>query len=365
MEKYLNSSKLSPIEMAKHLITLKSFTNKKSDFDEIKKTLVPVESHERIDQIIYGLEQEDEFAILCKLMCTCESISKIGQSPIIDSDEIAPDFIASFSPGSAIKGISKSKLGLRYQCFIEIKSCKKSVFKISAKDLKRRMSYANRFKLPLVFAVRFTMFQAHGVWAMVEASRLLKQGRRIEIGNILDGVKTVLLDDYGILTDPNMFVAHYYDTSPGLKGIKHFEYGTLTRTVFLFPDEEPIYIEDEEMTMVNVLLGVFEFKEAQVEREGSVTCQVVDLRSQMKFLSDIVFRINHLANDEDGNTDFDATKVISTLDSTDNKQPLINREIVEYAISLLNSKRQMFYKMGLGEEKDLDRTIRSLKKANN
>lgn len=357
MEQYLNSSKLSPIEMAKHLISLKSFTNKKFDFDKVKEALVPHDKIGRVNQIIYGLEQEDEFAILCKLMGTCESLTKIGQNPLIQNNEIAPDLMGSFLPKSSV---DKDKTdSFEYKCFIEVKSCKKKFFKISAKDLKRRVAFAERYKMPLIFAVRFTAFDSNGIWAIVDSINLFKNKRRIQISDILDGMKTVLLDDYGIYSDPHLHVAHYYDSNLQ-EGMKHKKYGVLVKTVILLPDQEPISIEGKNASLISFFIGMFDGEVAKVESENNITCEVVYIGSQLKILSDIMFQINRQVIDEDGNYDFDASKVMSLLDSKDGKYPLLTREMVEYSIFYLNSKYPMFHPMGLGEEKNRKSMLRNL-----
>jgi hypothetical protein len=125
MKELLDHSKLSPVELAKHLMTFKSLAKTKKDFEKLKNEIIAGEKLERINQIISGLEQEDELAVLCKLMNTCDSISKIEQSPIIQNDEIAPDFLASFTPGCTVTGKAKKDINVTFNCFIEVKSSKK------------------------------------------------------------------------------------------------------------------------------------------------------------------------------------------------------------------------------------------------
>jgi len=362
MKEYLASSKLSPIELAKHLMVFKSSADTKKDFEQIIKSLVSEDQTERVGQIIRGLEQEDEFAILCKLMGTCESISKVGQSPIIDTDEIAPDFIASFSPGCSVSGKEKEDINLKYQCFIEVKSSKNKIFKISARDLKRRKKFSSRFKLPLIFAVRFTMFEGHGIWVLVDSSKLAKSGRRIEVSDFIGNLNHVLFDDYGVYTHPNLYVAHYYDSNFEGPGITHGDHGALDRTVFLFPDEPSIVVDENDQVLVNAFLDNFEFKQVKVERESNITCVISSVGSQSRFLSDILFFVNHLAIDEYGETSFDASRAIARMDSKDNSIPLVGREMIEYVMQMMNSKKEMFFKIAMGKPETQERILHNLKK---
>ncbi|MBD3844016.1 MAG: hypothetical protein IE909_19495, partial [Campylobacterales bacterium] len=60
MKEFISPDGISPIELAKRLMHFKGMTGSKVDFETIKKQLVPSESLERVNQIVRGLEQEDE-----------------------------------------------------------------------------------------------------------------------------------------------------------------------------------------------------------------------------------------------------------------------------------------------------------------
>lgn len=365
MKQFLDNSELSPVELAKHLMSFRSLTETKNDFEAIKNSILPDQRTQRVEQIITGLEQEDEFAILCRLMETCESISRISQTPIVENGEIAPDFLASFSPGCSVTGKSRKDINVRFNCFVEVKSTKAKVFKISKNDLAKRKAFATRYRIPLVFAVRFLIFQSQGFWVMVDATRLEQNGRRISVGDVIGNLNHVLFDDYGVTPHPHLHVAHYYDaTKQG--GIRHKKYGPLFKTVLLLPDEKPIVLEDSKEVLVNALLDSYEFKEVQVIQNGPVTCVVSFIGFQMRFLSDILFRINHLAVDSDGTPAFDATRVLTRLDNKEKPPTLITRSMVEWVVSFLNRNRDrdklLFLKMGIGEPADQEKRLRRLTK---
>lgn len=360
MKDLFSSEKLSPIELAKGLLNLKGLANNARDFDQIKKTLIPDGIIDRVSQIIKGLEQEDEFAVLCRLMETCDSISKVGQSPIIANNEVSPDFIASFRPGCSVQGLDKDKIGVVYNCFVEVKSCQEKRFKISSKDLSARKRFAQRFGLPLIFAIRFTLFKGQCYWILIEANKLEKQGKKVNIADLIGNLSPILLDDYGVFTHPQLHLVSYYSKTPGVNGIKHAKHGTLVKTYILLPGSTPIEIEDNANILVNAVLEGFDFKTTEERSENELTCVVSHIGAQMRFLSDMIYRINNLARDESGETTYDATRIITRMDSPSDKQFLIPRTLVENVISYLNSKTTLLFKMGIGDPKDQEKILRSL-----
>lgn len=361
MKEFIDSEKLSPIEIAKNVISLKGLTDTSQNFDAIKRAIIPEGEIDHINQIIKGLEQEDEFAVLCKIMETCDSISKIGQNPIIGNEEIAPDFIVSFRPGCSVQGLSKDKIGVIYNCFIEVKSCKKKKFRISAKDLKARKKFAQRFGMPLVFAIRFTMFEGQCYWILVEANRLETQGRKLDVTDLIGNLSSVLFDDYGLFTHPQLHFVHYYSKAPELEGIMHKDYGVLAKTVVLLPNCDPIEI-DENSIIVNAIIDCFDFKTVHVESDNNITAVVSHIGSQMRFLSDMIYRVNNLARNENGESIYDASRIISRIGSSADKPILITRKIVEYAVHYLNSRKLMLFKMGIGDPKEQEKILRSLER---
>lgn len=360
MKNLIASDKLSPIELAKRVMNFKGLADSKSDFDKIKGQLVPEDCLARVDQIIKGLEQQDEFAVLCKVMGTCESLTRIDQNPVIETSEIAPDFLASFKPGCSVQGLHKKDINVTYNCFIEVKSCKAKKFKISEKDLKSRMQFAQRFGLPLVFAIRFTLFASHCYWILIESEKLSRQGRKVEVDSLIGNLSPVLFDDYGLYTHPSLRFIHYYDSSPGKSGIRHKNCGVLFKTYMLLPDKQPIEIEENNSVLINAVLDSFEFQVVQEEKDGNITAIISSIGNQMRFLSDMVYRVNNLAREENGKPVYDATRVVSRLDSSSSKSMLITRDMVEHAVRLLNSKEMALFKMGIGEPKTQEKILRAL-----
>lgn len=362
MKDLFSSGKLSPIELAKSVINLKGLTGSKDDFDKVKETLVPEECFERVNQIIHGLEQEDEFAVLCKLMGTCESITRLGQTPIIGNEEKGPDFLASFRPGCAVTGLTREDLNIVFNCFVEVKSCKLKKFKITERDLKARRNFAQRFGMPLLFAIRFTLFEGQCYWIVIDSEKLQKQGRKVEVTELIGNLSNVIFDDYGVFTHPKLHFIHYYDSNPEVTGILHKDHGALVNTVIITPAGESIKIDHDLGIFVNAVLDAFELKTINVASEGTITSVVSSVGSQMRILSDIIYKVNNLARDSRGNVVYDATRILQTIDSPSSKPLIITREMIENTIRYLNSKELTMFKLGIGEPKDQEKILRSLAK---
>lgn len=360
MIEIFKSNRLSPVELAKHVMALKPLSDSKKDFDTFKKKIVPKDQIERVNQILSGLEQEDEFAILCRIMGTCESISKLGQSPVIENKEKNPDFLVSFHPGCSVQGLSKKEITGKYNCFVEVKSCRKDIFKISKNDLKARRQFAARFGLPLVFAIRFTLFEGQCYWILIDDKTLQKQGRKVKIDQLIGSLSAVLFDDYCIFTHPGLHLLHYYKKAINLSGIKHGKYGFLIKTYILLPEVKPIELEDDVSVLINAVLDSFEFKTIETQTEGDVSAVISNIGSQVRFLSDMIYRTNNLARDEDGQAIYDPTSIVSRLDSKNDKPSIIKREMVEWVIRNLNSKEMMFFMMGIGEPKEQEKILKAL-----
>jgi len=360
MEEIFRTKKLSPIEFAKHVMSLRPLSDSQKEFEDFKKTIVPKDQIRRVNQIIRGLEQEDEFAILCRVMGTCESISKLGQSPIINEIEKGPDFLVSFHPGCTVQGLSKKDIKGKYNCLVEVKSCKKESFKISKNDLKARKKFPARFGLPLVFAIRFTLFEGQCYWILINAKTLERQGHKVKIDQLIGSLGPVLFDDYSVFTHPNLHLLHYYTEDPNLSGIRHENYGVLIKTYLLLPDLKPIELEENVPVLINAVLNCFKFKTVKTEKDGEVSSVISHIGSQARFLSDMIYRTNNLPKDRYGQIVYDPTSIVSRFDSQNEKPTLITREMVEWVINYLNSKAIMFFLVGIGEPKEQEKVLRAL-----
>lgn len=357
MKEFL-SSKISPIELAKAVRSLKGVSQNDSSFSAMFDSLTSDENKERIAQILDGTEQEDEFSVFCKLMETCESLNKIDQTPLIKSDMIAPDFIATFSPRSSLKKLPNEAC-IKYRCFIEVKLCYERKFRISKKDLQKRRAYAENYGLPLLFAIKFMPFKKSGFWLAIDAKELEKKGRKASIEDIIDSHTPILFDDYTVLTSPGLHIINYYKKQKAGAKPSHDVHSEMCGTYLVLPDKEPLEIEDRDETLINAVLDCFEFNEVSRHNDGGVTAVVSSIGGQMRFLSDLIYRLNNLAKDDSKSPLYNAARIIAESDLTDSPYPLLTRGYAEIAFSLLNKNEPLLWFGGIGDpDKNLKRLMR-------
>lgn len=348
---------ISPIEMAKSISNLKPLTETNKDFETLKDQLIPTELQPRVDQILKGLSEEDEFAVLCKSMDTCTSLTKLDQTPIIDTEEQTADFLCSFSPGISVAGKNQKHVNRHYSCLVEVKSCQKEAFKISQKDLDRRIRFAQKFRLPLVFAVRFTKFCEHSLWVWQEAHYLAKNGRRLDPTSLSQSVGAILLDDYFLHPHPHMHIIYYYDKKAN-GGASHKDYGVQTSIVVLIGDQ-PLELPKEHAMLIGLALEMFEKEECDIKTSGSETAVLMRVKEQGRMLSDIIHFCNRCAVDEKGEPSFDARRFLSMQDGP--KKPLfITRDMIEFAIAWLNHPEVTMFKMALIEPKKHEKILKKM-----
>lgn len=113
---------VSKMELAKTLKSIKAVTNEVT-YEEVKHRLVSPEMTDEVERSIGGLVEEDEFALLCKLMGTSTHLINLEQRPIIPGDYIVPDFFARFDTDSTLLKLKSNHRG--YCCLIDVKSTDK------------------------------------------------------------------------------------------------------------------------------------------------------------------------------------------------------------------------------------------------
>lgn len=343
--------RISDIELAKALAAMQGVFDSNKEFNEFINSLVNKEVQPRIHQIIQGLSQEDEFAVLCKTMGTCASISKIGQTPIVkNTDEKAPDFLASFHLGYSLAYINPQSSSKILNCFVEVKSCKKTNFSISSKDLKARQKFADRFKLPLLIAVRFTMFNDQTYWVIEEASKVAINNGKINITDAVDSIGSILFDDYLFTPHPHLRTVEYYEKTPTMKGLKNKTYGTLVRIELLLPGLPAYTIPANDTWLVCLFLIMFSPEKLDEKAlDNNTTAVYYKIENQGRLVSDIAYSSNYLIKDENGNRTYNAGKFLARIDS-DHSNAIITKYIVEVAASIINAKNVHFFRYGIGSE---------------
>jgi hypothetical protein len=356
------ASQRSRMEQAKALRVLKGITTSDSEFEALAKALFPTPDPSR-DRALEGLSQEDEFAILCRLMGTCTHIARLDQAPLLErQDSIVPDYLASFSPGFSSLGLSPKAVGCTYKCFIEVKSDDKKKYKISERDLKRREDFCHHFGQPLVFALRFKQYQG-AAWLLVTSQQFRDFHRTLDMTQMLKGIGHLLLDDYTIAA-PNAFdVVYTWDTNATVGGIRHDKYGVVVQ-VDLLEKNSRVPVRDLARDFVCLFLEPFLPEILSTSTTGTRTMQLLRIPgNQARSISSLVYFCNRIRSDATtGEAAYDAVRITSSFDSPKPHLTLFTRELIEYVALEFFLKPRRLFKIALGSPEDELARLKGLSK---
>jgi hypothetical protein len=176
------------------------------------------------DRSVAGLCQEDEFAVLCKIMGTATLLVELGQRPIIQSDLIPPDFLIRFETGCELLNIPRSK-EFGFKCLVEVKATAKDEFKIKGSLLRRRREFADLLGMPLLFAVRFMKARQNAVWAVVWDRDRSKSSLSVGINDVSEGVGPVIWNDFLLMLRPDLMIIKQYDKSFEVADVGNIDHG--------------------------------------------------------------------------------------------------------------------------------------------
>ena len=340
-----NIRDVSDVELAKRIKELKGIAPA-ATFDEILKRLVPEEKLQTVERIINSLSQEDEFALLCKMLNCCSSITPLNQTPIIGEDEVTPDFQATFHAGSFLSNVSSFEAP-GFNCMIEVKSTEKLKFKSSRADIDKRRRFSARYKLPLLYAIRFLAVKSHAFWVVMSADDLYDKNK-IDTSTYVDSLGQLLFDNYSILTNSSYtLVRKYSKEKPGI-GEKHEELGELQSLELVSSDGKVYQPDSTDSLVLAMLYGLFASSKSYTETHNgeSVVYSGFEL---MRFLTlvDVVYYLNNIISDADGNKYYEPIRAMANLDSPTNPTMLINRSIIEGVIRRTNEACGDFFFFGI------------------
>jgi len=334
----MDSDENSKIERAKALLAAKSLTSP-DGYATIESILAPNDA-ENVTRTIEGLSQEDEFALMCRLMGTATHIVPLEQRPIIKGEFIVPDFMVSFQPGCTPMKKPRQEHG-GFRCFIEVKSTKDMKFKISGSALRKRRAFADEFGLPLLFAVRFLKFNDHALWVMVEDRDRSKSSLKINVNNLTQGVRHVLWDDYFLIVLPSVhFRAVYEKVSPSKSnGVRHVDYGALREFHLVAPPGRVIsgpHVVNNAAIYTGAQAGVlsaffegFQPELIAIETENNTTTLQLQPTAPCS-ITDLVYSYNRLPRDDDGRVLLNPSRILA---GTDPGSSLATREFIEKVAS--------------------------------
>jgi len=214
MSKDKSHKSASDIQRAKALKAIRAVASDEQ-FARISRELVSEEEASKLAPKIAGLTEEDEFAVLCRLMDTVSHISALEQAPIIPGDSIAPDFLVRFQPGLWCEGKGR-EYHRGFPSFVEVKSTPDLKWHLSGSQLKKRRNFAVAFGLPLLFAVRFTKFSGNAYWVIVHDDDWAKNRIDVGVGDLSSSLRHIFFNEYWYMLRPGTTFEQRFDSgAPG------------------------------------------------------------------------------------------------------------------------------------------------------
>lgn len=322
---------VSRIELAKALKAIQAVTAPEQ-FAQIFSIISPAEDASAIQRAISGLSEEDEFALLCRLMGTATHLAPLEQRPIIHNDSIAPDFLARFHLGPPPQNLTSANSS-SFCCFVEVKSTEDERFKIGGSNLRKRRAFADVFGFPLLIAVRFLRAGHHALWAIVHDSDRSATSLTITPQDALEGVRPIIWHEFGYLLRPRLYFEAEFDAEHADTNVIHPEFGT-QREFRVVGDHATLPLTGEAAFFVSMMFEAFDLVQSRVERQGTRTTQRLEPRTPQLFLADLVFRMNRQLREESGELVYNASKSLARLDM-DAERYLVTRQFVESLIGPL------------------------------
>lgn len=332
------STDVTKIELAKALKSIKAVATTEQ-FEETKKLYIQKGGEESVMSAVDGLSEEDEFAMLTKLLGTATHIIGLEQRPLIEGEYIVPDFFMNLKMGNAVNGKSAKDFS-EYKCLMEVKSTEKDNFKIGGSRLQRLRNISDLMGFPLLFAIRFLRAKQNAFWAIVEDDRN-STSLNVTYQAAIDGVRNVIWNEYVLTPNPNLIIQCEFSKSANIKSIIHSEYGKQVSATFT-DGTNSLFQNDSEAFMTCGLLETYNLQEFKVEKiDEDKTIQYLRPTLSMAFLADLIYKMNNLIVDEFGNVVYDASKLLVRSD-TGAHNTLVNREIIEILAKPLVDNKLLF-----------------------
>ena len=344
------SADVTRIELAKALKAIKAVATIEQ-FEETKKLYIQEGGEGSVMSAVNGLSEEDEFAMLTKLMGTATHIIGLEQRPLIEGKYIVPDFIVNLKMGNAVNGKSSKDFD-GFKCLMEVKSTEKDNFKIGGSRLQRLRNISDLMGFPLMFAIRFLRAKQNALWAIIEDDRT-STSLNVTYQGAIDGVRNVVWNEYILMVNPNLIIQCEFSKSSNIKSILHGEYGTQISTTFT-DGKYSLTQKNPESFMTCGLLESYGLEEFQVEKiDADKTIQYLKPTLSTAFLADLIYKMNNLIVDEFGNVVYDASKLVVRSD-TGIHNTLIDREIIEMLAKPLVDNKLLF----IGAIGDLEKQLK-------
>lgn len=332
------SADVTRIELAKALKGMKAIATEEQ-FEKTKDIYIQEGGEESVMSAVNGLSEEDEFAMLTKLMGTATHIIGQEQRPIIEGKYIVPDFFLNLKMGNLVNGKSIKDFS-GFKCLMEVKSTEKDKFKIGGSRLQRLRNISDLMELPLLFAIRFLRAKQNALWAIVEDDRS-STSLNVTYQGVIDGVRNVIWNEFILTPNPNLIVKCKFSKSAKINSITHTEFGKQISATYT-DGKKTLTQNDSEAFMTCGLLETYNLKEFKVEKiDDDITIQYLKPTNFTAFLADLIYKMNNLIVDKFGNVVYDASKLIVRSD-TGAHDTLVNRQMIELLAKPLIDKELLF-----------------------
>jgi hypothetical protein len=314
----------SDIEISKLLRHVRAVVTQQQ-YESIQKTLIGGRNEE-VDRAVEGLSEEDEFVLLCLLMNTSTQLAPLDQTASIAAGAGAPDLLVRFQPGFYMKGLPAAR-HQGYKCLVEIKSTRMNKFSMGGAALRKLRAFADSFGLPLLFAVRFVQYRSTAIWVIAEDGNRENPSVKISLSDWIDGLRPVLWNEYAYMIMPGTKVQVTYSGSIKGENVRHPEYGEQVR-FRVVTGQRSIDFNAHDSVLASAFLDAFYLSKTDVELDGSLVHVTYSPESQALSIADIVYRMNRLPADEQGQLTYHAGTVIRQL-AEGRSDSLITRTLVE------------------------------------
>lgn len=336
------------IEIAKVLKAVQAIVPD-SDFERVRDIIAP--GNVDMSRESAGLKEEDEFALMCRLMGTATHLVPLGQTPVFAGNYIVPDFLARFQPGCTLRGLDRTA-NEGFRCLIDVKSTQKNYFKIGGQALRARRAFADTFGLPLFFAVRLTRFEESALWIIVEDADRARNNLKVTVSDVIKGARHVLWDEFAYWVTPGTLCRASYVQKISGENVVHPKYGEQIKFEVSSGKDEASF-SGADAYFVSLFFEGFRLQEVANETRGEVTEVIYAPVYPTCFIADLVYRMNRLPRDEAGVRTYNASKLLVKFQGNA-EPPLVTRQIVQAVAGQLLGKK-VLYLLGIGEEETLDR----------
>lgn len=315
---------VSRIEFAKRLKAIRDVVSDRH-YQAIVALLLSPEQVPAIERAMDGLSEEDEFAVMTRLMGTASLLVPLVHSPIFGRDFTVPDFLGLFDVTLSEDGGVQPHNGL-FKCLIEVKSTIREEFHFSGKALARLRFAAQQLGYPLLFAVRFVRYSDYAVWVIVrddgESSSV-----RVDMRHFTTGLREHLWNDRFYVIKPGVSIGYVYSQDPETTNLADADFDYLERVVIRDGGKE-IVAEGDDAILAGHFLQAFNLESQETVQQRNQLVEWFHPKSRFATVVDMLYNLNRIIADENGDTIYNPPEILAKADQMD-ELPLLERDQIE------------------------------------